>query len=79
MSFEHRLFDDEGFAPAGAPEIIPIVDILLERLGLEGGSRDERIDGIRKWLRTNQPSRSLLRDIETQGYSEALDEYRVAG
>lgn len=73
MSFEHRLFDDEGFAPAGTPEIIPIVDILLDRLGLENAEHSDQVDGIRAWLRTNNPTAGLLRDIERQGYAPALD------
>lgn len=80
MSFEHRLFDDEGFAPAGTPEVIPIVDILLERLRLEDADRADQVVGIRDWLRLNKPSTSLVRDIEETGYSEALNELRaVAG
>ena len=81
MTFEHRLFDDEGFVPAGTPEIIPVVDLLLERLHLEDSPRTEQIDGIRAWLRVNKPTSSLLRDIEETGYSEALDElrHRVTG
>lgn len=77
MSFEHRLFDDEGFAPAGTPEIIPVVSILLDRLDLASSTRAEQVDGIRAWLRENTPSATLVRNIERKGYSEALDELRA--
>lgn len=76
MSFEHRLFDDDGFAPAGTPEIIPIVDILLDRLELEDAEHGAQVNGIRIWLRTNKPSTSLVHDLEESGYASALDEQR---
>lgn len=77
MSFEHRLFDDVGFAPAGTPEIIPVVSILLERLGLEDAPHADKVTGIRSWLRVNTPTGSLLRNIERHGYADALDELRA--
>ena len=76
MSFGHRLHDGEGFVQVETPEVIPIVDILLERLDLESSERGEQIAGIRAWLRSHQPSRSLIRDLDRQGYSAALDEVR---
>lgn len=74
MSFEHRLFDDEGFAPAGTPEIIPVVEILLDRLGLDDAEHGDQVDGIRAWLRNNTATEGLLRNIERRGYAAALDD-----
>jgi hypothetical protein len=73
LSFRERLWDDSVFLPPDAAMQPPaLAGQLLTLLGLRNSTRDEQEIGIREWLLTNHPSRSLAVSLGRRGFGHLL-------
>ncbi|MBP3088825.1 hypothetical protein EML15_06670 [Corynebacterium sp. sy017] len=74
--FLERLWDDMSFARDDKPPTN--VPVLMERLGVEGKSREERQAAVDKWLEDNEPGLFLRFQLEEFGYITRSEEQSVS-
>lgn len=75
LPFRERLWDDSIFLrPGEKPPAPAFVGQLLSRLRLEDADDTARRSGIREWLASHTPSRSLVLSLRRRGYGDLVDE-----
>ncbi len=73
MEINERFYDDSAFLPIGSPMPPPsTAGLLLHKLGLTLVDRDAQIAGIREWLKTNEPTPGLVRNLNRRGFGDVL-------
>lgn len=73
MGIAHRLWDDKLFLSADEDTAPPaLAGQLLSALHLLDAPRDEQVEGVRNWLRSNELSKSLEISLCRRGLGDAL-------
>ncbi|KNA89827.1 hypothetical protein RND64_02550 [Gordonia sp. w5E2] len=75
MGIANRLWDDSVYLPVDVNLPQPaMAGQLLTILHLLDAPREEQVEGVRTWLQTNEPSKSLQISLERRGLGATLNQ-----
>ncbi|MEB3048912.1 hypothetical protein KV112_04010 [Mycolicibacter sp. MYC123] len=67
-------FSDDLHLVAPEDYVPGTVQALLAHLHLENASRHQQEDGIRGWLKTHEPGRTMIFTLRSKGFGHLLDQ-----